>query len=110
MNLRKYNTAIYIHGCFWHRHGCSLASEHKNNVEFWNKKFEAEVKTTKHVESSTMYITANELAKSELESERYYLYRVYNFDMETMSGDISVRKGSLKQLCISAQTYKVNFE
>ena len=57
-----------------------------------------------------MYITANELAKSELESERYYLYRVYNFDMETMSGDISVRKGSLKQLCISAQTYKVNFE
>ena len=43
--LRKYNTAIFIHGCFWHRHsGCKYAYMPKSRVEFWQKKFEANVK------------------------------------------------------------------
>lgn len=36
--LRKYNTAIFIHGCFWQRHqGCKYAYMPKSRVEFWNK-------------------------------------------------------------------------
>ena len=43
--LRKYNTAIFVHGCFWHRHsGCKYAYMPKSRVEFWQKKFEANVK------------------------------------------------------------------
>ncbi len=43
--LRKYNTAIFIHGCFWHRHsGCRYAYMPKSRVEFWHKKFEANIK------------------------------------------------------------------
>ena len=43
--LRKYNTAIFIHGCFWHRHsGCKYAYMPKSRVEFWQKKFKANVK------------------------------------------------------------------
>ena len=43
--LRKYNTAIFIHGCFWHRHaGCKFAYMPKSRVDFWQKKFEANVK------------------------------------------------------------------
>ncbi len=43
--LRKYNTAIFIHGCFWHRHsGCQYAYTPKSRVEFWQKKFEANIK------------------------------------------------------------------
>ena len=43
--LRKYNTAIFIHGCFWHRHsGCKYAYIPKSRVEFWQKKFEANIK------------------------------------------------------------------
>lgn len=43
--LRKYNTAIFIHGCFWHRHsGCQYAYMPKSRVEFWQQKFEANVK------------------------------------------------------------------
>ena len=43
--LRKYNAAIFIHGCFWHRHsGCQYAYMPKSRVEFWKKKFEANVK------------------------------------------------------------------
>lgn len=38
--LRKYNTAIFVHGCFWHRHsGCKLCYMPKSRVEFWEKKF-----------------------------------------------------------------------
>ena len=39
--LRKYNTAFFINGCFWHRHeGCKYAYMPKTRVEFWNKKFD----------------------------------------------------------------------
>lgn len=45
MFLRKYNTAIFVHGCFWHRHeNCKYASSPKSNVEFWEKKFSANIK------------------------------------------------------------------
>lgn len=38
--LRKYNTAIFVHGCFWHRHDkCKYAYMPKSRVEFWQKKF-----------------------------------------------------------------------
>ena len=40
--LRKYNTAIFINGCFWHRHsGCKFAYMPKSRQDFWEKKFEA---------------------------------------------------------------------
>ena len=38
--LPKYKTAIFVHGCYWHRHpGCKYAYMPKTNVEFWEKKF-----------------------------------------------------------------------
>ena len=38
--LAKYDTAIFVHGCFWHRHeGCKYAYMPKSRVEFWNNKF-----------------------------------------------------------------------
>ena len=38
--LRKYNAAIFVHGCFWHRHpGCKYAYSPKSRVDFWEKKF-----------------------------------------------------------------------
>lgn len=43
--LRKYNTAVFIHGCFWHRHeGCKFTYMPKSRIEFWQNKFEANVK------------------------------------------------------------------
>ncbi len=69
-----------------------------------------EVKTTPGNEKSSFYITANELIKSEQEKERYFLYRVYNFDKEKQCGELSVRRGSLRELCIMPKVYKVTFE
>jgi len=38
--LPKYRTAIFVHGCFWHRHeGCKYAYEPKSRVNFWENKF-----------------------------------------------------------------------
>lgn len=38
--LPKYQTVIFVHGCFWHRHkGCQDATTPKTNRAFWNKKF-----------------------------------------------------------------------
>ena len=34
--LRK---AIFVHGCFWHRHNCRRATTPKSNAAFWVKKF-----------------------------------------------------------------------
>lgn len=43
--LPKYKTAIFVHGCFWHRHkDCKYAYTPKSNVEFWQKKFDANIK------------------------------------------------------------------
>lgn len=42
--LRKYNAAIFVNGCFWHRHkGCKYAYIPKSRIEFWNSKFEKNV-------------------------------------------------------------------
>ena len=42
--LRKYNTAIFVNGCFWHRHsGCKYSYMPKSNIDFWEKKFRANV-------------------------------------------------------------------
>ena len=43
--LAKYQTAIFIHGCFWHRHeGCKYAYTPKSRQDFWQHKFESNVK------------------------------------------------------------------
>lgn len=34
----KYRAAVFIHGCFWHSHSCSLFRWPSSNVEFWQKK------------------------------------------------------------------------
>lgn len=36
----KYGAAVFVHGCYWHRHpGCKDATMPKSNVSFWAKKF-----------------------------------------------------------------------
>lgn len=38
--LPKFRTAIFVHGCFWHRHkGCKFAYTPKSRIEFWQNKF-----------------------------------------------------------------------
>ena len=42
--LPKYRTAVFIHGCYWHRHpGCKKATTPKTNRTFWLSKFKANI-------------------------------------------------------------------
>lgn len=37
--LPRFRTVIFVHGCFWHRHGCRYTTTPKTNPEFWQGKF-----------------------------------------------------------------------
>jgi DNA mismatch endonuclease (patch repair protein) len=42
--LASRGAAIFVHGCFWHRHaGCHWCTTPASNVDFWNRKFERTV-------------------------------------------------------------------
>lgn len=42
--LKKYNTVIFVHGCFWHRHeNCSDATLPKTKTDFWIDKLNKNV-------------------------------------------------------------------
>lgn len=42
--LPKYRTAIFVNGCFWHKHGgCKYFVWPENNGEFWRAKIESNV-------------------------------------------------------------------
>ncbi len=44
-------TAIFVHGCYWHRHeGCPLTTVPKSNSEFWAKKFAGNVERDRRKE------------------------------------------------------------
>jgi DNA mismatch endonuclease, patch repair protein len=43
--LPRYRTAIFVHGCFWHRHtGCTKTTTPKTRTAFWKAKFDANVR------------------------------------------------------------------
>ena len=84
--LKKYNTAIFVHGCFWHRHeGCKYAYMPKSRVEFWKKKFDDNVKR-------------DELVRKELESKKVKIVVVWECTIKRMKKDEEFRKEKLNQL------------
>ena len=49
---RKRQWAVFVHGCFWHRHGgCRRATTPKRNRDFWLAKFAANVKRDARVQA-----------------------------------------------------------
>jgi DNA mismatch endonuclease (patch repair protein) len=39
--LPKWHVVIFVHGCFWNKHGCHLSKTPTTNPEFWNSKLVA---------------------------------------------------------------------
>lgn len=81
--LAKYNTAIFVNGCFWHRHqGCKYAYMPKSRVEFWEAKFQ------KNMERD--FAVKNELASKGVKQLIIWectinkMIRSYEIEQETM--------------------------
>lgn len=50
--IRKYNTVIFVHGCYWHRHKeCKRAFVPATNKEFWQEKFRKNIERDNKNES-----------------------------------------------------------
>ena len=41
--LPRYRTAIFVHGCFWHAHGCSKGLPPRSNLHYWLPKLDQNV-------------------------------------------------------------------
>ena len=54
--FRNRKVAVFVHGCFWHRHDCGLAYVPKTRPDFWRRKFEGNVardqRTTRELEAT----------------------------------------------------------
>jgi DNA mismatch endonuclease (patch repair protein) len=38
MVFTRRRTVVFIHGCFWHSHGCRRSGAPKTNGEYWKEK------------------------------------------------------------------------
>ena len=60
--LAKYDTAVFVHGCFWHRHeGCRYAYMPNSHIEFWRKKFQKNIERDQIVYEELQKIGVKEL-------------------------------------------------
>jgi len=41
--LPRHRVVVFVHGCFWHRHGCALSSIPATRRGFWRDKFELNI-------------------------------------------------------------------
>jgi hypothetical protein len=69
-----------------------------------------EVKTTTGKEKNVFFLTKNELERSKIEKEDFYLYRVYEFDYEKNTGKILIIRGDLSRLCENPIKYRIKIK
>ena len=36
--LSRHRVVVFVHGCFWHGHGCNRAKRPASNTEYWDAK------------------------------------------------------------------------
>ncbi len=78
------------------------------SFDIYGNKIFIEVKTTKGRQNSTFFVTRNELERSKIEKEHYYLYRLYNYNEQTDTADLLIIQGDLTNICEFPTTYKIN--
>ena len=111
--ILKYNTAIFVNGCFWHRHeNCKIATFPKTHAEYWEKKFRRNVERDIEVreklfEMDISVITIweceiNRMKKNEEYKEkylrvlRYRIERVFNYEEEDISVQMEIAEESMQ--------------
>lgn len=39
----KYRISLFVHGCFWHQHGCKKSRRPSSNRDYWEKKLDGNI-------------------------------------------------------------------
>lgn len=65
-----------------------------------------EVKTTVRNYDAAFFITRNELVRSKQDSDKFFLYRLYDFDDTNNKAKYYKRQGDLSELCVNPVLYR----
>jgi len=73
LSNQKRKVAVFVNGCFWHRHGCKRTTTPETNKEFWLEKFNKNIKRDRETiktlkKDNWMVIVVWECEVKELES------------------------------------------
>ena len=83
--LEKYNTVIFIHGCFWHNHKkCNDGKIPKSNVGYWQPKIQGNIARDKR----------NNLA---LKRMGWKIITIWECSLNDLSSIKKLLKGKLKR-------------
>lgn len=81
--LPRYKTVVFVHGCFWHRHtACPLTYTPKSNVDFWRRKFDANV-------------ARDRLVRGQLRRSGWRVVTVWECELRRRSDRVAARVASL---------------
>ncbi|RYL92392.1 very short patch repair endonuclease [Sporolactobacillus sp. THM19-2] len=93
----KYRTAVFVNGCFWHRHkGCKYAYVPKSNVSFWKRKFEKNQSRDREVTEKLM-------------EQGIRCLIIWECTVKKMTSHDSVREMKLKQIIKFITSGKQNY-
>jgi DNA mismatch endonuclease (patch repair protein) len=89
--LPKYHAVIFVHGCFWHRHGgCKFSYTPKTRTEFWSEKFAKNVERDRVAVESLLEHGWKVLVMWECESKNdtFVAEAIHNF----LNGSVNERR------------------
>lgn len=81
------------------------------DIQSWDSKGNKifiEVKTTRGKLETPFYITRSELERSKRDSDKYRLYRVFNYDEAQNTADLVIFEGDLSTLCSNPMVFRTS--
>lgn len=79
--LPKYNTILFVNGCFWHGHACEKNKMPSTNIKFWELKIKGNIERDRKVRNS-------------LESDGWKVYTIWTCELKNSK----MAENSLKSL------------
>lgn len=96
--LAKYEVIIFIHGCFWHMHGCSNSKLPATRTAWWKNKLESNQLRDQKCYSQLLLLGWRVLVLWECSLKRFYEHPEKLVDI--VEGWLNSKHGRLSQLSI----------
>ena len=90
MLLPRYRMAVFVHGCFWHWHGCGRSRMPATNLEYWTSK----IHRTQ---------TRDQLNRQRLDSMGWTCLVLWECELSLETAALIARLNLLKQLAAMAE-------